>query len=312
MLKKSFGKNKFSLIMGLYNNAAFVSEAVSSVLAQTYDNWELVIYDDASVDGSEKIVNRFLFDKRIRFFKNTNNDGCGAVKGRAIEEANGNIIGIIDADDKLHPQALEIMSREYEIDNEYGVVYSDHYECDVNLRSPQIKKFFVKNVIQNSNLVNIKVSHFLTFKKDVYKKTSGMDHELRIAEDKDIIYKLEEVAKIKHLKKPLYFYRLHNKSVTYGTRTLRARGYESLAKYKAYLRRLDSGYFNLSKEEIANELLIGGIMLRLSGDIDLSSYLLKKSFLMKPINIKGYFYLSKSILQEIKHLLWLYKKNLNI
>jgi len=61
---------KISILMANYNNDKYISEAIESVVNQTYQNWELIIIDDSSTDSSVKLINKFLNNKKIKFYKN--------------------------------------------------------------------------------------------------------------------------------------------------------------------------------------------------------------------------------------------------
>lgn len=87
-----------SIIMPNYNSRKYLEATVESVVAQTYGNWELIIVDDCSTDGSLDLLTRFN-DERIRIFKNETNSGAACSRNRAIDEAKGEWIAFLDSDD---------------------------------------------------------------------------------------------------------------------------------------------------------------------------------------------------------------------
>ena len=97
-----------SLVMPTYNRRATLARAIASVLAQTDPDWELVVVDDGSTDGTESVVRGFG-DRRIRFFRDDQNRGVTAAKNRGLDEARGDFIGMLDSDDELVPSALETL-----------------------------------------------------------------------------------------------------------------------------------------------------------------------------------------------------------
>lgn len=95
--------------MPVYNGEKFIAEAIESVLLQSFQQWELLIVDDASTDDTASVVEAFLKrDIRIRFFRNTNNQGVSNSRNRAIAQATGEYIAFLDADDRWHPEKLAI------------------------------------------------------------------------------------------------------------------------------------------------------------------------------------------------------------
>ena len=82
---------------------------INSVIKQTYDNWELIIVDDCSKDGTDEIIINFVNeDNRIKIIKNKNNLGAGLSRNKAIEFAKGEYIAFLDGDDIWANQKLEI------------------------------------------------------------------------------------------------------------------------------------------------------------------------------------------------------------
>jgi glycosyltransferase involved in cell wall biosynthesis len=97
-----------SIIMPLYNAEKYISEAISSVLSQSYSNWELIILDDASTDNSVAIAEEIAAkDKRIQLVKSTENTGAAICRNRATEMARGEYIAFLDSDDLWLPEKLQ-------------------------------------------------------------------------------------------------------------------------------------------------------------------------------------------------------------
>lgn len=109
-----------SIIMPAYNAGIFLQYAVDSILNQTYKEWELLIVDDNSCDGTTNIINSYK-DCRVKYFRNTENKGPAYSRNLAIQYSIGKYIAIMDADDIAMPERLEIQS----------VFLENHLDIDV-------------------------------------------------------------------------------------------------------------------------------------------------------------------------------------
>ena len=118
-----------SIIMPSYNTAKYIAETVQSVLAQTYQNWELIIVDDCSTDDTDEVVKPFLRDSRIRYLKNEKNSGAAVSRNRALREAKGKWIAFLDSDDLWMPEKLEKQIA-FMKENGYHFSYTDYMEID--------------------------------------------------------------------------------------------------------------------------------------------------------------------------------------
>lgn len=243
----------FSILMANFNNSTFIKSAIESVMSQTYKNWELIIVDDNSTDNSNEIISSYLKDNIIKFYQHTKNQGyAGALKTAALNASN-EILAILDADDKLHETALEIMAKAYKAYPEYGFIYSNMLECDEDLQNCYRNRWIGPTIPEKTNIFQIKISHLKTFRKDAYLKTSGFNPKFKKAVDKDIIFKLEEVTSFKYIDRPLYYYRWHGKGISQSKSAYLAEFYHYLAKLDAYKRRLNTNLPNFSERQIKFE-----------------------------------------------------------
>lgn len=97
-----------SIVMPAYNASATVGASVASVLAQTVTDWELIVIDDGSTDGTAAILSALADgDRRIRFLQNEKNSGASYTRNRAVALARGEWIAFLDSDDMWRPDKLE-------------------------------------------------------------------------------------------------------------------------------------------------------------------------------------------------------------
>jgi glycosyltransferase involved in cell wall biosynthesis len=119
-----------SIIMPSYNTGKYIEDSIRSVLAQTYENWELIIVDDCSTDDTDGVVQEYLQDTRIRYLKNEVNSGAAVSRNYALREAKGKWIAFLDSDDIWHPEKLERQIRFME-ETGYKFTYTD-YKIQLN------------------------------------------------------------------------------------------------------------------------------------------------------------------------------------
>lgn len=99
---------QISIIMPCYNAESYVSEAIASIQSQTFQEWELLVIDDASTDNSQSVVeNLVVNDSRIQLFKNEKNLGAGLSRNVGLDHARGRYLVFFDADDICYPTKLE-------------------------------------------------------------------------------------------------------------------------------------------------------------------------------------------------------------
>ena len=113
-----------SVIIPTYNRAHLIGRAIESVLSQTYNCFEIIIVDDASVDGTERVFKNHS-DKRIRYIRSDKNMGPAGARNIGIESARGKYIAFLDSDDEWLPEKLKKQIRVFERSSDkIGVVYT--------------------------------------------------------------------------------------------------------------------------------------------------------------------------------------------
>ena len=117
---------RFSIIIPLYNKAPFVCRTVESVVEQTNHDWELIVVDNGSTDGSDKIVAAFT-DPRIRIIRLTDNIGPGAARNYGVNESSSPWICFLDADDWWELTFLEEMAGLIERHPDAGIYGTGYY-----------------------------------------------------------------------------------------------------------------------------------------------------------------------------------------
>lgn len=109
-----------SIIMNIRNGAAYLRQALDSVLTQTFNDWELIAWDDCSTDHSSAIVGAYA-DRRIRYFLATEETALGQARNSAIQQARGEWLAFLDQDDIWLPGKLE--KQIALVDADTGIIY---------------------------------------------------------------------------------------------------------------------------------------------------------------------------------------------
>jgi CDP-glycerol glycerophosphotransferase len=106
---------RFSFIVSVHNSETFLPECLDSILAQSFDDFEVVAVDDASTDGSVEVLRHYAAtDPRVRVIQLRKNLGAGGARNAALKEATGDYVWCLDSDDWIVPGALAAVERELE------------------------------------------------------------------------------------------------------------------------------------------------------------------------------------------------------
>ena len=197
---KEIEKEKVSIIVPMYNAEKFIGKTIESVLAQTYQNWEMLIMNDVSTDNSLAIVSVYAKkDKRIKIVNTEKN--VGVVKGRnfLIDLASGKYIAFLDADDYWHNEKLE---KQIKFMKEKNASISCTEYTRVKENEEKINDVIIKENIFYNDMLKNNYLGCLTVMYDAEKigkryfkeleKNEDYVLWLEIVKDVDIIYGLKE------------------------------------------------------------------------------------------------------------------------
>lgn len=202
----------------------FLHECIRSVMAQSYENWELLLVDDASPDKKvrEVIKEYAAKDSRIRFkFLEKNHHIAGATN-EAIKISKGDFIGLFDHDDILWPNALYEVAKVINENKDADFIYTDEDKI-VEKKSHHAEPFFKPDwspeLLRTCNYI----THFSVFKKSLLDKVGYENGEYNGAQDWEMILRATRSAKnIQHIPKILYSWRVHDNSTA---KTMEAKPY---------------------------------------------------------------------------------------
>lgn len=205
-----------SVLMPAYNCEAFVGEAVASMLAQTFTDFELLVIDDGSADSTRAVLEA-IRDPRLRLASNPHNMGLIRTLNRGLELANGHYVARMDADDVSSPERLE---RQVEFLQSHPDV--DVLGTMVNLINVDGKQFGAirgyptdPQAIHRFLLRECCLIHpTVMFRKDVVLAAGGYSPAARHAEDYDLWLRLSDHHKIANLPEQLVSYRMHRNQVS--------------------------------------------------------------------------------------------------
>ncbi|MEH2280626.1 MAG: CHAT domain-containing protein [Nostoc sp.] len=204
-----------SIVIVNYNRESYLQEAIASVLAQTWQDFELLIWDDGSTDRSVAIANKYAQqDERVRLVQ-AHHQGVAAACKAAIGQTSGAYIGIVDSDDILAPTALAQTATVLNRYPETGFVYTDYLNID---RDGKVIGYGHRCDIPYSQvglLVNFMTFHFRLMRRSVYNRVGGVNASFAgSAYDYDLCLRLSEVTEVRQVKQPLYLYRNHSQSIS--------------------------------------------------------------------------------------------------
>lgn len=208
--------SKVSIIIPCYNQGEYVSDAIESSINQSYNDIEIIVVNDASSDDSANIINSYAEKyENIKFINNPKNKGVIFCRNLAVENATGEFILPLDADDRIAPEYVEKAVKVFSSNPEIKIVYCrsmlfGNKNEEFKLQKISLENIVLANCIPNS--AKFKKSDFISvngYKSYMKKGWEDWDLWLSIIETaknkKDCVYRIDEI---------LFYYRQYSETVS--------------------------------------------------------------------------------------------------
>ncbi len=246
--EKKLGDPTISVLMGVYNEEEFLEEAIESILAQTFEDFEFLIVDDDSIDRSSEIVDSYD-DDRIKLIRNETNQGLTVSLNRALDQATGKYIARQDADDVSEPHRFERQVSFLECHDDVALVGTGAYLIDgdgnvvdkrIGYCNPKFEDFLEKSHLVHGSILA---------RRSVLEELGGYDEFFRYGQDYDLWLRLSKRYEVANIPDPLYRHRIHDEGVYFSRK-------DESALYTMFARHLVTGK---TTREMKNELAESGI-----------------------------------------------------
>ena len=200
-----------SVIIPAYNAASFVQETIKSVLDQTFHDFELIVVDDGSTDQTSEIIKKYK-DKRIRYFFKSNS-GVSETRNFGLENAKGDVVAFLDADDLFLPTNLEKKVFYLRANPETDLVHSSEIRFssatgeNITTVFGSEGKVLEKLLAMRGNVIHSPSS--VVVRKRLLDQVGGFDPKLSTSADWDMWVRLSAKTPFGYIPEPLVKYRVH-------------------------------------------------------------------------------------------------------
>lgn len=259
-----------SIILPNYNYERYLKQRIDSILNQTYRDFELMVLDDCSTDGSVELIESYITkDKRIKFYKNGENSGSPFIQWKkGIESSQGEYIWIAEADDFADKNLLERLVAALDGNPDACIAYANSYiangisnilrEWDYSNLKYERKIFesdfvmsgieFIQRFLMHENV--IPNASAVVFRRNIYERIGGVDLSIKSCSDWLLWLKMLSLSDIVYIAEPLNYFRRHQESVISSIKPDQS-GYTEQYSYlmrKSFKKWIDCNNIKLSKE----------------------------------------------------------------
>ena len=246
---KSPANPAVSVIIPTYNRVQPLKRAIQSVLDQTFTDFEIIVIDDASADGTDKFM-LSLKDQRIKYFRHVSNKGGSAARNTGIRSSTGEYIAFLDSDDTWLPEKLQLQVQHFEsLSTDIGAVYTGLVKLSQKNTVMGNMTPTVSGNIQSAIYAENCVGPLSTVmvRRDCLDRAGLFDESLPSCQDWDLFIRISGVCKFSFIPNALVRYYISNDSITKNPRA-KAIGYKTILM--KYLRFVKPNKFAYAKQSL--------------------------------------------------------------
>ena len=193
---------KVSVLMNCFNGSKYLEDALNSVLKQSYENWEIIFWDNNSQDNSSNIV-KSINDQRIKYFKSEITTDLGSARANAFKYVSGDILTFLDVDDIWFKNKLRLNVDAFNKNKKLSIVYSNTIFFNTKVRKILYTKNMPKGIITDQLLSR----YFLSLETVALKTASikslnyAFDNEFSHISDFDLITRVSTTGEAEYINK---------------------------------------------------------------------------------------------------------------
>jgi glycosyltransferase involved in cell wall biosynthesis len=225
--------SKVSIVIPAYNCSQYITEAVESVMKQTYTDLEILVIDDGSKDNIKQVLDSYILRGDVKYIYQEN-QGPGAARNTGIKYATGKHIAFLDADDTFTENSIEKRMDLITYDLDVGLVFSNYYYQSKESQAEEIN--FQSDFFKNKSYYKMRTTPFgfvfdgqyknifeipfkihtgtVLVKKEVFIKSGFFRTDIFIAEDRDMWLRIANYFKLGYVNQPLAYYKRYRSSLT--------------------------------------------------------------------------------------------------
>ena len=202
-----------SIVMNCHNGEKYLKDSLNSIINQTYENWELIFFDNISSDRSKKILDQFN-DQRIKYYQSEKFINLYDARNLAVEKCNGNFVSFLDTDDMWVQDKLEKQINFIKKNSNYKILYTNYYVLKNNEKKIMYKKELPSGFITQKLLDFYGIGINTAFLAKSIFEQYNFKKDLNIIGDFDFFIQTSKKFQIGYISDPLTFYRIHENSFT--------------------------------------------------------------------------------------------------
>lgn len=210
------GPPTVSVLMGVHDEETYLRSSIRSLLEQTFGDFELIVVDDCSTDGTPAILES-IDDDRLQILRNEENKGLTVSLNRALARARGRYVARQDADDASHPERLQRQVEFLDRHEQVAMVGTGAHLIDgdgrVIHRRRVLRRVTFDDLLEKNHLIHGSV----VARRDVLEELGGYDELYQFSQDLDLWLRLARDHEIRNLTEPLYRFRIHDDSVYFDS-----------------------------------------------------------------------------------------------
>ncbi|ASJ02086.1 glycosyl transferase [Thermococcus profundus] len=270
-----------SVIIPTHNRADLLRRAIDSVLYQTFEDFELLVVDDASTDNTPEVVES-IDDGRVRYLRLKKNSGAPVARNTGIKKSRGEFIAFLDDDDEWLPMRLEVQVKKFEaLEEEFGVVYGGFYYVSqqdgriLGKRLPQFRGDVYRRFLRE----NFVGSPTLLIRRECFKRAGLFDPKLTSSQDWDMWLRIAKHYKFDYVNEIVAKYYVHGRQISFN-----------MNKYIPGRERFINKHLDIRRNPKIMSIHLSqmGFLLIFGGNAEKGLRYIARSIAMAPFNTENY------------------------